>query len=222
MEPDTLARRIGELLTRGDLSSPPFPAYFARAAASAQAASAEEAEGDRSVTPFAIESLHRVEERRCGEIELFVYRLEPGASALLIGLRGDAVEYVSLLGGLFSQAALEAHGGVVCPLSSLVAFALAARARGETDARYAGIHRASGGPTYVNFEMERARYETLSPEERAELHRSCARIARDASLLHQIEERDEGDVVMSFYEPQTGSEYHLGPGRPGMIEQVQL
>ena len=185
---DALARDVVDRFMRGDLSGPPLPPYMARWAEHERAESARmQAEYGAETAPdpeaFAwppFESVGRVAEWHLGDLDVYLYRVEPTASALLLVLRGDALAYTSFAGYRFMG---PLHDSETVPPYDLAAMATRARAQAELDFSIVGAHVQRDGPVGIAFEIEPERYTPLNDTERAALHAACVPVASDAALL---------------------------------------
>ena len=186
MDLDALARDVSDRFLRGDVTSPPFPPYFAHWAAR------ERAEAERAFAkdggapePAAndwppLESFERVSSWRLGDLDVYLYRIEPTASALLLALRGDELAYAAFAGCRFMGPMI---GSETRPPYDLAAMATRTRASGELDLTLSGMHVQGDGPVGVTFEIEAERYTALDDTARTALHAACTPVARDAALL---------------------------------------
>ena len=154
-----------------------------------------------------IESFERVRYERVGDLDVYLYRIEPTASALLLVLRGDTIAYTSLAGCHFM---IPVNQHDVFPPFALGMMATNARAQGELDLPISGMTRQADAPAYVAFEIEPERYAALDGAARNALHRACAPIAADAALLFF---GAPGPLVIGFYAPEpppSDNVYHVG------------
>ncbi|HEY0380799.1 MAG TPA: hypothetical protein VGC72_01130, partial [Candidatus Elarobacter sp.] len=103
MDIDAVARAVVDGYVRNDFAGPPFPPYFAhwadrtRAQGARDAADLPESNPAEDAWP-AFESFAQVERRPIGDLDVYLYRIEPTASALLLVLRGDSLAYTSFAG----------------------------------------------------------------------------------------------------------------------------
>jgi hypothetical protein len=213
MDVDALAREIADRLARHDLAVPPFPAYFPRwrecMEARAHAAGARHADEGAAQAPVA--SVTRVDIGRNEDLDSYLYRVEPGAAALLLIVRGETLAYVASAGGWFDRPD-EMRGPMFPPLD-LSMMAIWARAEGELGLVPGGqIALNAGGPIHVGFELDRARYESLGNDARAALQDACIPVARDSALLFSGR---SGPLAIAFGEPDTPDDVATGMTRPG-------
>jgi hypothetical protein len=185
MDVDALAREIADRLYRGDLAAPPFPAHYARWVevmdARARAAGVVRPP-DAAPVELAVGSVARVDIGRNGDLDSFLYRVEPGAAALLLVLRADELAYVAMAGNWFVLPE-DSRSGTFPPFD-LAGMALCARAEGELDIVPGGwAALRDGSPVSVSFELARTRYDALGAEARSALHDACIPLARDTALL---------------------------------------
>jgi hypothetical protein len=214
MDVDALAREVADRFMRWDLAGPPFPPYLAHWGERMRA-QAERATGGVPDDPSEgwpkFESFEQVGYERVGdELDVYLYRIEPTATALLLVMRGDSLAYTALAGSRFMMPENE-HDRF--PPFDLSFMAMNARAEGELDVPMAGWSTQNDAPVYITFEIEPERYAELDDAARDALHHACARIARDAALLFCGR---PGALVVGFYAPeppQTGGVYHVGRQR---------
>ena len=212
MDVDTLAREIADRLYQGDFTVPPFPAYFPRWLESMRARAREvgvpeEPSGDEE--PVA--SVTRVDIGRSEDLDSYLYRVEPGAVALLLVMRDATLAYLASAGGWFNGPG--AMHGRTFPPYDLAALAIWARAEGELNLVPAGqVALHEGGPVHVSFELDRARYESLDAQARAALHDACIPIARDSALFLCGR---SSPLAIAFGEPDGPEEIASGTRRPG-------
>jgi hypothetical protein len=215
MHVDALAREVAGRFMRGDVTGPPFPPYFARWAermrAHAERALGEYGESESPELewpPF--ESFERVGERRIGDLDVYVYRIEPTASALLLALRGDALAYTSFAGGRFMGPEFDSDR---FPPYDLALMATHARGEGELDLSIASMSTQGEGPVQVAFAIEPERFAALDGAALAALVEKCTPIARDVALLFCGR---PGPLTIVYIEPDppaTDNVRHLGVQR---------
>ena len=184
MNIDKLARDVVDCFVRADFASPPLPPYFARWAEREQARAieaygpgADEPPGDVPVfTSF-------TEQRRWnfGDLDAYLYRIEPTSSALLLVVRDEKLAYVALAGQWFMMP-LEPNDREVPP-NDLAMMCIWHRVEGELDMMPGGFVAVRGEPVHVGFELEPSRYAALDDAERDALRNACIPIARDAAAL---------------------------------------
>ena len=201
MDVDALAREVADRFVRWDLAGPPLPPYLAHwgecMRAEAERANAAYGAPDapsEEWPPF--ESFERVRNERVGDLDVYLYRIEPTASALLLVLRGDTIAYTSLAGSHFMVPQDQYDR---FPPFDLGMMATNARAQGELDLPIAGMTRQKEAPAHVAFEIDPERYAGLDDVARDALHRACAPIAADAALLFFGE---PSPLVIGFYAPE--------------------
>lgn len=216
MDIDALAREVTDRFMRADLAGPPFPPYFAhymehmRAEAERMQAEYPSAEDAQQPDWPPFESFEQDGYERIGDLDVYVYRIEPSASALLLALRGDALAYAAFAGMRFMGPA-DPNGRF--PLYDLAMMATDARARGELDLTLGSLWTQLEGPIQVAFEIEPERYAGLDDDAREALHRACAPVARDAALLFCGR---PGPLNVGFVAPeqsQAGGIHHAGGQR---------
>jgi hypothetical protein len=219
MDIDALALQIAAGFATGEFPSPPFPSYMPRWAAQ-QLASMPVSEGEATLAAWPKpRTAERIDERTAADLEAYLYRVEPDDLTVLLVIRGDALAYVSLVGGLSRMPSDLSDRDRTFRL--LMTEALAARAKSEADVALSGYSQSDGTPFSVQVDVDRAAYETLDTTSREALHGTVAAVARDAALLL---DRDAvaAPIVVRFFEPQTGDVHHAGPGRPGQIAELRL
>jgi len=185
MDLDALARDVAEHYVRMDFASPPFPSYYRRWAEREQARAVEAygATGaDSDSTPPVFNTFTEERRWRVGDLDAFLYRIEPTASGLLLVLRREALAYVAIAGGWFMHPPHE-HGHDGLPPYDLGMMATWARTEGELDMLPGGVVVSGDGPVHVGFQIEPSRYAALDDAEREALHQRSIPIARDVALL---------------------------------------
>jgi hypothetical protein len=213
MDIDALAREVADRFMRGDLAGPPFPPYFAHwmehARAEAERIHAEYPSADDPPQldwpPF--ESFEQDGYERIGDLDVYVYRIDPSASALLLALRGDALAYAAFAGMRF-MGPVDPNGRF--PLYDLAMMATRARAQGELDVQLSSMSTQHEGPIHVAFEIEPARYAALDDAARETLHRACASIAGDAALLFCGRPGPLRIVFVAPPDPPVDNVYNIG------------
>ena len=222
MDVDALARVVADRFRTWDLTGPPLPAYLAhwgeRMRAQAERANADSGTPDvpsEEWPPF--ESFEQVRYERIGGLDVYLYRVEPGAAALLLVLRDDTLAYTTFAGYHF----MIPHGELDrFPPFDLASMATGARAEGELDLPIAGLSVQGDAPVHVGFEIEADRYAGLDETAREALHRACTPIASDAALLFAGR---AGPLSIGFYAPRppaADNVYQLGPTRPIALYEV--
>ena len=185
MDIDKLAREVVDCIVRADFASPPLPPYFARWAEREQAR-AIEAYGARAAEPPGdvpeIDSFTEQRRWRLGDLDAYLYRVEPTSSALLLVVRGEALAYVAFAGGQF-MIPRDQHEREEFPPNDLAVMCIWHRVEGELDMMPGGIVAVRDQPVHVGFQLEASRYAALDNAQREALHQACAPIARDAALL---------------------------------------
>jgi hypothetical protein len=212
---DALARDVAEGFERFDISAPPFPAYYAAWAKRELAQLSPDQTAALRAAPLPIESVEQIEHRVAGDLDAYLYRAEPGGSALLLGLRSERIAYVAFCAGLYTVT--EPYQDYT--FAQLAMFALTVRAEAD-NVRFSGVCGGGGEATRINVDVERAWYEALDEPGRRALYARCETIARDAALL--LGNGSAAAPVLAFYEPQTGTEITMGAGRPNLIAEVAL
>ena len=216
MDVDALAREVANRFLRWDLAGPPLPAYLVhwgeRMRAQAEQANAESGAPEAPSEQWpAFESSERVRNERIGDLDVYLYRVEPGAAALLLVLRDDTLAYTTFAGYRFMIPPGERDE---FPPFDLASMATTARAEGELDLPIAGLSTQVDAPVHVGFEIEPDRYAGLDDTARETLHRACTPIASDAALLFAGR---AGPLSIGFYAPRpppSDNVYHLGPAQP--------
>ncbi|MDB5072450.1 MAG: hypothetical protein JWM87_3561 [Candidatus Eremiobacteraeota bacterium] len=181
MDVDALARELAEAIVRFEFASPPFPPHVPAWVERVRTDMPEEFEAARDAFP-ALRTYDRTVHERVGDFDVYLYRVEPGAFALLLFLRGTVLEYIAFAGSWFMLPEHVRKGSHFPPFD-LTMMAVGARAEAELDLQLGGLGTQGDGPVGVGFEIERARYESLDEAAREALHQACAPIARDAALL---------------------------------------
>jgi hypothetical protein len=184
MDIAALARDLTDRYARADFASPPFPPYYRRWAECERARAVEAygaGAGDPDPNPPAFVSFTEARRWRLGQLDAYLYRIEPTASALLLVLHGDVLAYVALAGGWFMYPPNERIADV--PPSDLGMMAIWARVEGELDMLPGGAVVVGDAPVHVGFQIEPSRYAALGDEERDALHVRCIPAARDVALL---------------------------------------
>jgi hypothetical protein len=211
MDVDALAREIADRLYQGDFAVPPFPAYFPRWLESMRARAHELGVTEPSGHEEPVASITRVDIGRSEDLDSYLYRVEPGAVALLLVIRGATLAYLASAGAWFNDPG--ALQGPNFPPYDLAALAIWARAEGELGLVPAGqVALHDGGPVHVSFELDRARYESLDAEARAALHDACVPVARDSALLFCGR---SSPLAIAFGEPDEPDDVATGTRRPG-------
>jgi hypothetical protein len=181
MDVDALARAVGEGAIRMKFASPPFPPYYPGWMERMRAKMPEEFDAaEHAAHP--LETFDRTVHERIGDLDVYLYRVEPGAFALLLYLRADALAYVAFVGNWFLMPE-DVQKGSRFPPFDLSMMAVGVRADAELGLELGGLGSLGDGPVGVAFEIERARYNSLGDVEREALHAACTPIARDAALL---------------------------------------
>ena len=212
MDVDALAREVVDRFARWDLAGPPLPPYLAhwgeRMRAEAEQANAQPSTPDDPADAWPrFETFEQAGYERIGDLDAYLYRIEPGACALLLALRRGALAYTSFVGYHFMIPKSE-HDRF--PPLDLSMMATDARAQGELDLRISGMSRQGDAPAYVAFEIEPERYAELDGTAREALHHTCAAIAADAALLFFGQ---PAPLVIGFYAPEPSPSdgvYHVG------------
>jgi hypothetical protein len=205
MEIDALARAVLDGYASGDFSAPPFPPHAApwaeRQRRDAEAESAklppeQRAAAEAGAALPAFESVTAVDIGKLDDLEIHLYRAEPGAVALLLVVRDGALAYTSLAGNWFAMP--EELRSADFPPHALASMATGARALGELDVQFTSMSSAGNEPISVEYEIERARYDALDAVAREDLHRALTPIARDTALLFL---HRNGPLRVGFVEP---------------------
>ena len=202
MDLDALARDLVDHYVRADFASPPFPPYVAHWAEREQARAvaaygADAGEPDPHVPAF--KSFTEERRWRLGDLDVFLYRIEPTASALLLILRNDVLAYVAFGGGRFMRPP-DAHHRDEFPPYDLALMATWTRLEGELDLLPGGIFVSGDDPIRIGFQIEPSRYAMLDGAERTALHGACTPIARDTALSRRSRCRNarKRDGVVRF------------------------
>jgi hypothetical protein len=214
MDVDALACEIADRLQRCDLAVPPFPAYFPRwmerSRVQAREAGVPDQPDDRR-EDLPVASVSRADIGRSGDLDSYLYRVEPGEAALLLVMRGESLAYVASAGRWFDLPDQLPSGPF--PPYDLATMAVWARSEGELDLMPGGQYALhAGGPVHVGFALGRARYESLDDAARTALHDACIPIARDSALLFCAR---SGPLQIVLHEPDTPQEIETGTRRPG-------
>ena len=212
---DALARDLAQRFLGYDIVAPPFPAYYAAWAKRDLAQIPPDQRTALRADALPIESVEQMEHRVAGDLDAYLYRAEPGGSALLLGVRSERIAYVAFCAGLYSV--VEPYQDYT--FAQLAMFALTVRAEAD-NVRFSGVWGGGGEATRVNVDVERAWYEALDEPGLRALYARCETIARDAALL--LGDGSAAAPVLAFYEPQTGAEITMGAGRPNLIAEVAL
>jgi hypothetical protein len=164
---------------------------------------------DDEAAPASVATVTRVDIGRNADLDSYLYRIEPGAGALLLIVRDGALAYVASTGGWFDLP--DEMRGPMFPPPDLSMMAIWARAEGELGLVPGGqVWPRAGGPVHVGFELDRARYESLGSDARAALHDACIPVARDSALLFAGR---SGPLAIAFGEPGAADEAAAGAAR---------
>ena len=104
MNIDNLARDVVDCFVRADFAGPPLPPHFARWAEREQARAIEAYGPGAAEPPGDMPALDSFTEQRrwhFGDLDVYLYRIEPTSSALLLVVRGEKLAYVALAGQWF-------------------------------------------------------------------------------------------------------------------------
>jgi hypothetical protein len=216
MDIDALAREVANRFMRGDLTGPPLPQYLPqwmeRMREEAERAYAAhpgtEFPPESEWPPF--ESFERAGYERIGDLDVYLYRVEPSASALLLVLRGETLAYTTFAGNRFMG---PMDSDLRFPPYDLASMATGARAMGELGLTLTGMSTLREGPIHVAFEIEPARYAALEDAARETLHRACALIASDAALLFCGRSGPLHIVFIAPPDPPADNVYNVGEMR---------
>jgi hypothetical protein len=220
MDIDALARDVVDGFARNDFAGPPFPPYFVQRAERVRAqaedanAQSEALEAPEDAWP-AFESFDQVEHLLIGDLDVYLYRMEPTASALLLVLRGDSLAYTSFAGGRFMMPPRENER---FPPFDLAMMATVARAEGELGLPISSMSSGGDEPVQVVFEIEPDRYAALDDGARRALHDACTPIARDTALLFCGR---SGPLTIAFHAPDppaVGNVQHIGTQREAIAQ----
>ena len=226
MDVDALARELAEAIVRFEVASPPFPPHMPAWVERMRTDMPGEIEAARDAAP-ALETYVREEHERVGDFDVYLYRVEPGAFALLLFLCDDALAYVAFAGSWFLMPE-EVRKTVRFPPFDLTLMAVGTRADAELGLQLVGLGTQGDGQVGVAFEIERARYESLDEPAREALHQGCAPIARDAALFFCGR---SSPLRIRFVEPagnQTAvddrgverAEFHVDTTKPGSGREI--
>ena len=185
MDIDKLARDVVDCFVRADYAGPPLPPHFAKWA-ERERARAIEAYGPSAGEPPAdvpaFDSFAEQRRWRLGDLDAYLYRVEPTSSALLLVVRDETLAYVALAGQWFMMP-LDRHERDEVPPNDLAMMCIWHRVEGELDMMPGGIVAVRDEPVHVGFQLEPSRYAALDDEGRDALRKSCIPMARDAALL---------------------------------------
>jgi hypothetical protein len=185
MDVDELAREVVDCFVRADFAAPQLPPYFAGWAEREQARAIAAYGPDAGEPPQDIPEFDSFTEQRrwrLGDLDVFLYRVEPTSSAVLLVLRGDALAYAAVAGQWFMMP-FERHERDEVPPNDLAMMCIWHRVEGELDLMLGGIVAVRDEPVHVAFQLEPSRYAALDDARRDDLRAACVPIARDAALL---------------------------------------